>query len=252
MTSNVGRNLLGDKKILRNRYEEKEDMKGLSNKIILPLWKHKLVSMLFLIVLALGALFIFRTPILASLGNYLVRNDTFTHADASVVLNSYPLPRLIEASRLYNSNKVDKIVINGNRKSEARRWLDERGYKDPIPWHNKQIAILKLLGVPEEDIILISAEDAYDTVTEAYYVGKELAKMGMKTIAVTTSKFHTRRAGYIWDKMHSNQFKIYVVGAQEGFFDPDKWWKDGKQARVLLSEYGAFLFYFWKKVLNRE
>ena len=227
-------------------------MNRLSTNVNSPLWKRKIVSVPILIVLVLSALFIFRAPILTCLGNCLVRDDKFSHADAAVVLNSYPLPRLIEASRLYKNKKVDKIVINGNRKSEARRWLDERGYKDPIPWYNKRIAVLELLDIPNEDIILISAEDAYDTVSEAYYVGNKLAEMGMKTIAVTTSNFHTRRAGYIWDKMHSKRFKIYVVGAKEGFFEPDGWWEDGKQTRALLSEYGAFLFYFWKALLKRE
>ena len=226
-------------------------MKRLLSKIISSLWKHKIISILILILLALGAFCIFRKPILTSVGNYLVRTDKFTHADVAVVLNSYPLPRLIEASRLYKGKTVDKIVINGNRKSEAKIWLEERGYKPPFPWYNTSMKILELLGVPEEDVILISAEDAYDTVTEAYYVGKELAKMDIKAIAVTTSKFHSRRAGLIWDRIHSKQFKIYVVATQEGFFEPDRWWKDGKQTRILLSEFGAFLFYYWKIVFNR-
>ena len=40
-----------------------------------------------------------------------------------------------------------------------------------------------------------------------------------------------------------------MVPAEEDPFKPDGWWHDGRQIRQVLSEYGAWL-YFWGKRLH--
>jgi len=104
-----------------------------------------------------------------------------------------------------------------------------------------------MLGVPRKNVILISAEDAYDTVSEATAVGNELIRQGLKRIIVATSKSHTRRANFIWSKMFGNELSITSASAKTDPYDPQVWWKEGRQIRWVLSEYGAWLFYFWKK-----
>jgi hypothetical protein len=94
----------------------------------------------------------------------------------------------------------------------------------------------------------ISVEDAYDTISEAEAVGTELVKQKIKRIILTTSKFHTKRAHFIWTKMYEDKLAVHSVGAKKDPFDPNGWWKDGRQIRWVLSEYGAWVYYYWKKI----
>ena len=105
-----------------------------------------------------------------------------------------------------------------------------------------------MFGVPENKIMWISVEEAYDTVSEADAVGKELIKKEFANVIITTSKYHTRRAKFIWQKMYKNQLTVFMVSAKNDPYDPDNWWKDGRQIRWLLAEYGAWIFYWWKSL----
>jgi hypothetical protein len=66
---------------------------------------------------------------------------------------------------------------------------------------------------------------------------------------VTTSKSHTRRAGFIWRNLFKNRLTVRVVAAANDPYDPAGWWKQGRQIRWALAEYGAWIYYWWKKVI---
>ena len=97
---------------------------------------------------------------------------------------------------------------------------------------------------------LISAEDAYDTVSEAEIVGKEIVEAGFARIILATSKYHTRRARFIWQEMYAGQLEVRAVAAKSDLYDPDNWWHEGKQIRWVLAEYGAWFYYYWKSLKN--
>lgn len=201
--------------------------------------------LLLLIILSLG-------PLLAALGRFLVVDDSPEPSEAVVVLSTgidY-YPRLIEAAALFREGYAEKVVINGDRKSEALRALERRGFVPCCPWYENSFRILSLLGVPKEKIIAISAEEAYDTVSEAESVGKALLEHGISRIIVTTSKFHTRRARYIWHKTFPGRFHIRTVPARDDPYAADAWWSEGRQVRWVLAEYGAWIYYFWKTSLG--
>lgn len=191
-------------------------------------------------------------PIFTAIGGFLILDDKPERSEAVVVLSTgiEYYPRLIEAAALFREGYAERVVINGNRKSEALRDLERKGLVECCPWYENSLRILSLLGVPRGRVIAISAEDAYDTVTEAEAVGTELLKRGMSRIIITTSKFHTRRARYIWERSFSHQFSIRAVPARDDPFSTDSWWKDGRQIRWVLAEYGAWIHYFWKKGLG--
>ena len=33
-------------------------------------------------------------------------------------------------------------------------------------------------------------------------------------------------------------------------FNPKAWWKEGRQIRWVLSEYGAWFYYYWQALVN--
>jgi uncharacterized SAM-binding protein YcdF (DUF218 family) len=208
-------------------------------------------SLVILIPLILVLLFIlFSGAILRMMGGLVVVDEKPPYSDAVVVLNTGDeyYPRLIQAADIYQHGLVRNVVINGNRKTDNLRELEAKGFRRCCPWYADSVRILTMSGVPEDKIIWISAEDAYDTVSEADTVGKEIIRRNFKKVIITTSKYHTRRAKFIWKKMYKNQLAVYMVSAKTDPYDPDNWWKDGRQIRWVLAEHGAWIFYWWKKI----
>ena len=196
----------------------------------------------------IGFAFVFSGVFLRKMGDMIVVDDKVPAADAAVVLSTgiEYYPRLIQAASLYRQGMAKNIVINGNRKTDILRDLEAQGFKSCCPWYSDSVSILAMLGVPEDKIFPISIEDAYDTVSEADAVGRELIKRKWTDVIVTTSKYHTRRAKFIWQKMFDKQLNIYMVSAKTDPYDPESWWKDGRQIRWVLAEYGAWIYYWWK------
>ena len=207
------------------------------------LWTLIPLALIAFVIVISGALF-------RIMGDMIVVEDSPAASDAVVVLSSglEYYPRLIQAADLYRQGIAENVVINGDRKTDTLRALERKGFKKCCPWYTDSVSILTMLGVPEASIIRISNEDAYDTVSEADAVGRELIKRKWTTVLITTSKYHTRRAKFIWQKMYKNRLTIFMVSAKTDPYDPDNWWKDGRQIRWLLTEYGSWLFYWWKEL----
>jgi uncharacterized SAM-binding protein YcdF (DUF218 family) len=202
------------------------------------------------IVIFIILLFALSRIILSSIGEFLVFDETALKSDAIVVLNTGMeyYPRLIESADLFKRGLSDKIIINGNRKSDKLREIEDLGFVECCPWYENSLRILSLFGVPRNNVICISAEDTYDTVSEAKIVGEEIVKNGLKRVIITTSKSHTRRAKCIWKRMYRDRLSLSIVSAKADPYDPNGWWKDGRQIRWVLAEYGAWIYYGWKKL----
>jgi len=199
--------------------------------------------MAFLVV-AVGFAF---GPVMGKIGSWVVVDDPLESADAVVVLNTglEYYPRLIQAAEIYTAGVVDYVVINGNRKTDVIRRLEAEGFRPCCSWYANSLQVLRMYGVPEEKVIPISAEDAYDTISEARAVGWEIRTRNWQRIVVTTSKFHTRRARHIWKMVLEGEVDVKVAAAQSDPYDPQRWWKKGRQVRWVLAEYGAWLFFWW-------
>lgn len=207
---------------------------------------------IFLLVLFIAFLVVIHAKILTGIGSFLVVEDIPRKAEAAVVLNTGVdiYPRLIEAANLYKKDKADMVVINGNRKTDILRSLENNGYEPPNKWYAEEISVLTHQGVAKDHIVAISAEDAYDTISEAKIVGTILINNGMSNVIITTSKFHSRRARHIWSKMYKGKLKVFVAPANNDPFNPEAWWKNGRQIRWVLSEYGAWIYYYLMKVFD--
>lgn len=190
------------------------------------------------------------TPFLCWIGDRIVTADPLAKADAIVVLNSdiEYYPRLIEAAERYRQGLAPKIVINGNRKNEAIRMLEQKGFSRCCHWCEERLRVLTICGVPRANVICISAEDAYDTGSEAIAVGNELIRLGIHSVIIATSKYHSLRARYIWRQAFAHRLAIQATPAESDPYDPHGWWRSGKQIRWVMAEYGAWLFHAWKRI----
>lgn len=209
-----------------------------------------MLKKLLLTAVALVVVFYTAGPwLLTQAGEFLVADDTPVEAaDAVVVLSTGVdyLPRLMQAAALHRQGLAGRVVINGNRKTEVHRDLEAQGYAPPSAWYEDGISVLEFLGVERSNIVPVSAEDAYDTVSEARIVGGVLAKSDIRRLIITTSKFHTRRSLAIWSYLHDQRFELQVIPAENDPFEVDGWWHYGRQIKQVLAEYGAWL-YFWGK-----
>ena len=212
--------------------------------------KQKIYTVALFLLCVLIGVFLLSDKILKYIGETLIYDDTPIESDTAVILNTGVeyYPRLIEAASIYKKGLVKKIVINGNRKTDSLRELEAMGFERSCPWYEDSVRILEVLGVPGYDVIHVSAEDAYDTVSEAEAVGEDIVKQGYEKIILITSKFHTRRAAHIWKEMYKDKLNIASVSAKTDPFDPSSWWKHGRQVRWVLAEYGAWIFYYWQKI----
>ena len=201
------------------------------------------VAAVLVVLAALGS-----RPLLTGLGQLLVAGEDPVRADAAVVLNGGPeiFARLIAAAMLFRQDRVGQVVINGNRKTDVMRRLERQGLVPCCPWYETAVRVLALHGVPRERIWAVSAEDAYDTVTEARAVGRALAETGVKRVIVVTSRYHSRRAGWVWRRLCQGRIDAAMFAAPDDPFDPAHWWHDGRQIRWLMAEYGAVIYDGWK------
>ena len=198
------------------------------------------------------AIYFLSGSILKYIGKILICNDPPVKSDVAVVLNTSLeyYPRLIEAASIYKDGHAKKIVINGNRKTDSLRKLEAMGFKRCCPWYEDTMSIFEILGVPRNDVIPISVEDAYDTVSEAEAVGTEIVEHGYERIILITSKFHTRRASHIWKEIYKNKLVVTSVSARTDPFNPESWWKHGRQIRWVMAEYGGWFLYYWKSIVD--
>jgi uncharacterized SAM-binding protein YcdF (DUF218 family) len=202
--------------------------------------------LLWIIGLA-GLLLLLRTWALPALGHLLVEQTRNKPADAAVVLSTGVdyYPRLMEAAAQYRAGRVPLVVINGNRKTDALRELEAMGYVPPAPWDEQAKRILEVLGVPRNKVIGISAEDVFDTISEARNLAPTLRQRGLRRLLVVTSRFHTKRAAHIWRHRLPEPFQIDTAAARRDPFDAEGWWHSGRQIRQLMAEYGGWVFYYW-------
>ena len=205
---------------------------------------------IFLFILIGAFLAVIHGRILTIVGAFLIVEDIPPEAEAAVILNTGVdiYPRLIEAADLYMEKRAGKVVINGNRKTDTLRDLENHGYEAPCQWYAEEIGVLTFLGVSKDNIVAVSAENAFDTISEAEIVGETLINNGITSIIIATSKFHSRRARHIWSRMYKGRLQVYVAPSRNDPFSPESWWKSGRQIRWVLSEYGAWLYYYMMKI----
>jgi uncharacterized SAM-binding protein YcdF (DUF218 family) len=197
-----------------------------------------------LTLLIVTAAVVVRFIVLPLMGNALVSESSPRSAEAAVVLSTglEYYPRLMQAADLVRRGLTARVVINGNRKTEALRELERLGYQPAVPWYENSLRILELLGVDRSRVITVDAEDVYDTVSEAQLVGAYLEASGIDSLFLVTSRFHTRRAAFIWNNQFPGSFQLYPIAAAQDPFDPNRWWQNGRQIRWVLNEYGGWLF----------
>jgi uncharacterized SAM-binding protein YcdF (DUF218 family) len=169
-------------------------------------------------------LLLFHAPLLAALGNFLVKAVPPQKADIIVVLggDSYG-HRILTADKLVKEGYAPKALISGPDGMYGQYECDLA-----IPFAVKA-------GAPESDFIHFE-HHAHSTTEEAQVVVKKLREMGAKRVILVTSNFHTRRAGAIFRRA-APDLDFIVVAAPDENFQSDNWWHNREASKTFVYEW---------------
>lgn len=168
----------------------------------------------------------------------MVREDKLGRADFIVVLMGSGPDRIMEAVDLYKTGYGKKIimVVNHRRGDEL---LESRNVSIPSdPDLNKSVGVQ--LGVPTGSIIILPY-GADSTCDEARCIKRYLqAHPELNSMIVVSSRYHTRRAGIIFERTlnaGNNQFKVAICPTRYDTFDEKDWWKSREDVEQVMAEY---------------
>lgn len=178
------------------------------------------------LILAAAAvlLLLFHAPVLAALGNFLVKAGPPQKADVIVVLAGDAFGRrILTAGELIKEGWAPQALISGPNGFYGNYECDLA-----IPFAVKA-------GYPESGFLHFEHR-ARSTEEEARVVTAKLRAMGVKRAILLTSNFHTRRAGRIFRRA-APDITFFVVAAPDEYFKPDSWWHDREACKIFLYEW---------------
>jgi len=186
--------------------------------------------------------YLLRVPALQWIGLQLVRSDLVETSDAIVVLSGSMGERELEAADLYAAKVAPIVVLTTERDPKVLPELLRRNVRVErgVDWRRR---VLRELGVPDSAMVVLP-DEARSTFDEARYFAAWNKTHPTKSILVVTSVFHTRRAGYIFEReLRDAGVKVRVRPVSTDRFDPNTWWQDRNTLLEGLVEWQKTIFY---------
>jgi len=202
----------------------------------------KKITVCFLFCVLLAAIcVVFKTAILGSFSNFLIRQDTPEKADLMVVLSGSAFDRGNEGAKLYEQGYTKQVICPGGNLEEVFLILGDTLYESDLC---KQNVIRN--GVPAANVVALH----YGTSTreEADTILNYCRQHQVKKIIVVTSLFHTRRAGDVYKKRFAKEgITVLMRGAHASEYDENLWWQNEYGLISLNNEYMKTLYYLIKQ-----
>jgi uncharacterized SAM-binding protein YcdF (DUF218 family) len=178
------------------------------------------LAVLTVVVLAL----IFHNAFLRALGTYLVKAGPPEKADIALVLaGDAEGNRILKAAQLVRQGYVSKVLVSGPSGIYGYHECDLA-----IPFAVKA-------GYPES-YFLHFENDARSTQEEAHAAIARLRQLGMHSVLLVTSDYHTRRAGKIF-RSAAPDLRFIVVAAPDTSFTPNGWWHNRQGEKIAFNEW---------------
>jgi len=184
---------------------------------------------------------VFKTPILQSFSNFLMKQDPPEKAELMVVLSGSAFDRGNEGARLYKEGYAKHIVCPGGNLEQILLALGDTLYESDVCKKN-----IVRDGVPDSLITVLhygtSTREEADTIL-GYCKAHQIRK-----IIVVTTLFHTRRAGKVYKKRFAAEgITVLMRGAHDTNYDEDHWWQGEYGLIALNNEYMKSLYYLIKR-----
>jgi uncharacterized SAM-binding protein YcdF (DUF218 family) len=176
-------------------------------------------------------------------GRALVVADPLpAHADAIVIMAGSTSDRVLEAAALYRRGIAPVVVLTRERLPRGAAALRASGVRLPES-HELARQALRALGVPDAAIRDVRRR-ARSTRSEARAIARWACIHGVRSMVVVTSPSHTRRARLLLRQALAPRVTVAVRPAPAAFFHANRWWRDRRAAKEVLSEYQKLLN-FW-------
>lgn len=171
---------------------------------------------------------------LGAFGNFLIKSDPVTKADAIVVLNgdNRRHERFRHAIELWEKGVAPQVLLSV--------FLDDwQAAEDYAPW---RYATKRNL-IPRDVLVLVNIPGD-STKEECVLMRSYLLAHGYHTVVIVTSNYHTRRVKSVYTREWAKTGPQFSVSASSDFqFRPDSWWTRRTDRRVFLLEFTKTLWY---------
>ena len=193
-------------------------------------------------------LVLFVTLVIASVwawpraGRALIIETALQPADVIVVLGGPRAERWLEGVELHRQKLAPKIVLSSGRIEPAEEMVRSRGIRFPREADLMKDAMVQL-GVNAADIEIFP-ESVDNTAAEASVTRALSSSRNWRRIIVVTSKYHTRRTRYAFQRAFKGTgVDVQVHGSRFDGSRPDAWWKHRDDVRFVISEWQKLLAY---------
>ena len=194
------------------------------------------------LVLALAAV----SAAVSLAGRLLVVADPLPpSADAIVVLAGSIPTRVLEAADLYRTGLAARVVVTRERLARGESVLRARGVHIPES-DELTIAALEQLGVPAHAIVRLRRR-ARSTESEARTVARYACSHRLRSLAIVTSRPHSRRARLIYRRAVADAVAVAVRPSRYDVFAAARWWHIPRDAKIVLYEYERLIHYWLRE-----
>ena len=176
-------------------------------------------------------------------GRYLVVDTVTGPADAIVVLAGTRTERWLESVDLYREKLAPRILLSAGYIEVSEEALRARGIRFPREAELVRDAMLQM-GIPAQAIDVFP-RTVDNTADEALVTRGIAAQKGWKRLIVVTSKYHTRRSLYAFEReFRGTGVQVEIRGTRHDQARPDEWWKHRPDTRFVVSELQKLLAYW--------
>ena len=168
-------------------------------------------------------------------GRYLIVDRPLQKADAIVVLAGAQVDRWLEAVDLHREGLAPSILMSPGYVDPLGDELRGRGIRLPREIDVHRDAMIQL-GIPATAIDIMP--HGYDnTADEAAGVRTIAQSRGWTRLIVVTSKYHTRRSLFAFEReLRGSGIEVQVRGSRYDRAQPDGWWQNRSDLRFVVSE----------------
>jgi uncharacterized SAM-binding protein YcdF (DUF218 family) len=179
-------------------------------------------------------------------GEYLVTHESPQKADAIIVLGGEIPTRGLTAADLYRQGLAAMVLVSPGRSSPRRKeTISELKIELPNDADLNRRVLIRL-GVPPTAIHEI--DEAEGTIGEARALQAIVPRLGIRSVLVVTSKYHTRRAGMTFRRVLGDSVQVQAIGSSYDDFQPSRWWQDRHDAHHLILEYQKLLLFTFESL----
>jgi uncharacterized SAM-binding protein YcdF (DUF218 family) len=191
---------------------------------------HRLRIVLLIAMPVLGVALLLR------FGGYILISTEapLAHADVAVMLagrDSGEEARLAAAMTMLQERRVDYVMLSAGRTYFLGEWFPDliRRYVEK----KYEAELARKVTVCEVN------SDVDSTAEEAAALQNCLVARHAHSLIVVTSNYHTRRARMIWERTLAHAgvpIAFSIVGISDGDFEPDRWWRKRRYAKIWFLE----------------